>query len=89
MKKKFYVLCQRRKYNGEPIYRAAVEKRFTTKEDAEQCASLFNECGSRENCEKLYRSWIDDPTCKFATEEWHERMKEKSYYSTYEVKESK
>lgn len=89
MKKKFYVLRQARKYNGEPYYRASVEKRFATKEEAEQHAARWNEGGSRERQEKLYRSWIEDPTCKFATEEWHERQKESAYYSTYEVKESK
>lgn len=89
MKKNFYVLRQLRTYNGDIYYRPCVEKRFATKEEAEQFAAKWNKLASREANEKMYRSWVEDEETKFATEEWYEKQKNKAFYSTYVVKESK
>jgi hypothetical protein len=91
MKKKFYVLRHSHKYNGERYYYPSVEKRFATREEAEQFAAKWNELEGKEANEKLFRSWVEDKEIEFefATEEWYEQKKDNHFYKTYEVKESK
>lgn len=89
MKKKFYILKTTRTYYDSILYTPKTYKRSATKEEAEQRAAELNKMDSKEKMEKLYRSWVEDKTCAFATEEWYERKKNDSFYCTYEVKESK
>lgn len=87
--KKFFITRTVRKYNGDVYYTPCCYKRFATREEAETVAAELNLQSSKEAREALYRSWIADPETTWATEEWFEKAKNRDFYCTYEVKESK
>ena len=88
--KKFFITETGRKYDGSIKYTPKCYKRFSTMEEAEAYAEKMNKANSKENREKMYRSWVEDPTMEWFTEEAYKCMIERdAFYFTYEAKESK
>ena len=89
--KKFFITQTSRCYDGSVRYTPKCYKRFETMEEAEAAAAKLNEQSSKERSEAIYKSWVADPECEWATEEWYEKKinGRDPFYHTYEAKESK
>ena len=87
--KKFYITRTVRKYDGTPYYTPSCYQRFETWEEAAEKAARLNREDSREAREAIYRKWVADPSEPRFDEAWFERMKNQTFYYTYEAKASK